>query len=96
MMIDSENFDKLIDKAQSLLDAQENPDEFVTAVMKQLQKRKKNQAVCKGCMKQVQFLIEKLETGSFPWEKDIKRIQDEISSVSSSISKIKEKHEKGK
>lgn len=95
-MIDFENFDKLIDKAQSLLEAQEEPDEFVTAIMKQLKQRKRNQTVCKGCIKQVKFLIEKLETGLFPWEKEINKIQKEISSVSSEIGRIKEKHEKGK
>lgn len=96
MMSDSEDFDNLIDKAQSLLDAQEEPDEFVASIMQQLQRRKKNQTVCKGCIKQVKFLIEKLETGSFPWEKDIDKLHKEISKVSSKIEKIREKHEKGK
>jgi len=93
-MSELENFGELIDKAQSLLDAQDEPDEFVVAILKQLQRRKKTETACKGCIKQVQFLIEKLETGSFPWEKDINRLQKEISNVGSEISKIKEKHEK--
>lgn len=91
--MDRDLFEKSLIWAEDLIKSGSVEDEFVTTLVQQLRRRFNEGSDCRGCYKQMNFLVERLETGSFPWEKDINRIKLDISSLQNQLKKIKDKND---
>lgn len=80
--------------AEEMIDKYQIQDEFVNSMVKQLRKRFNDGNDCRGCHKQMDYLVEKLETGSFPWEKEIERAKIETSSLLNFLREVRKKNER--
>lgn len=91
-VMDRDFFKKSLEWAEELIEKEAVSDDFIIATIKQFRRRFEEGKDCKGCYRQMEFIVEKLETGSFPWEKEIEKIKIDISSLQEHLKKIKDKN----
>lgn len=84
-----EDFEISLDWAEELVDDGAVSDEFTILLISQMRRRFDSGTDCTGCYKQMELINEKLETGSFPWEREMNRLQIDVSDLKNHLDKIK-------